>query len=324
MRRKLGTKLSLLFNFGVDFPFNIVPMKLLTLFRRRSSPRRLSRKGRSEPSPTGNQGRGAAENNDEGATPAEQRSSPPTPPPQHHNLNPSNYDDKTPSLEAKPHAHSIDVYEDRIEELGELMAEQGRCLDEVTNRSRRLSTENNMLREKLSNRMASKPGSSASPTMSPLKNVINITQRRRKDENNTSEDALRFKEENSLLLQQADLLTTELTESNRLIAERDASLASLGKELSSCLEKARSRKIHSHTSDVSKSSLFFSNNCTCSRSVMMEKKVWKASELQKVKEVEALHASVKRSSTLRCEISLRLAERNELEAEVADMGSQVR
>jgi hypothetical protein len=57
---------------------------------------------------------------------------------------------------------------------------------------------------------------------------------------------------------------------------------------------------------------------------MMEKKACKESELLKVKEFEALHASVKRSSTLRSEISLRLAERNELEAEVADMGSQVR
>jgi hypothetical protein len=57
---------------------------------------------------------------------------------------------------------------------------------------------------------------------------------------------------------------------------------------------------------------------------MMEKKAWKASELQKLKEVEALQASVKRSNTLRGEITQRLGERNELEAEVADMGSQVR
>jgi hypothetical protein len=57
---------------------------------------------------------------------------------------------------------------------------------------------------------------------------------------------------------------------------------------------------------------------------MKEKKALKASELQKIKEVDALHASVKRSSTLRSEISQCLAERNELEAEVADMGSQVR
>jgi hypothetical protein len=186
--------------------------------------------------------RGAAENNDEGTTPAEQRSSPPTPPLHHRN-----HDDEAPSLNTKPYAHVIDVYEDRIEELGELMAEQGRCLDEVTNRSRRLSTENNMIREKLSKSMASKPGSSASPAMSPLKNVINIAHRRGKDEITTREDVLRFKEENSLLIQQAELLTNELTESNRLIAGRDESLASLGKEISTCLEKARSRTVRTHT-----------------------------------------------------------------------------
>lgn len=127
------------------------------------------------------------------------------------------------------------------------MAEQGRCLDEVTSRSRRLSTENNMLRERLTTSMASEPVSSVSPARSPLKSVINSTQRKRKDENNTKDAVLRFKEENSLLIQQADLLANELTESNRLLAERDASLASLGKELSSCLEKTRSRKIiHAH------------------------------------------------------------------------------
>ena len=218
-------------------------MKLLRLFRR-SLPRSGSTKGRNEPGSTVNQKRGAAENSDKGTTAAEQRSSPPTPPPtptptpQHRN-----HDDEAPSLETKPYAHVIDVYEDRIEELGELMAEQGRCLDEVTNRSRRLSNENNMLREKLSNSMASKPGSSASPAMSPLKNVINIAHRRGKDENTIRGDVLRFKEENSLLIQQVDLLTNELTESNGLIADRDASLASLGNELSKCLEKARSRKI---------------------------------------------------------------------------------
>ena len=286
---------------------------MLRLFRR-SSPRSGSTKGGNEPGPTVNQMRGAAENNDEGTTAAEQRSSPPTPQHRDHN-------DEAPSLETKPYAHVIDVYEDRIEELGELMAEQGRCLDEVTNRSRRLSNENNMLREKLSNSMASKPGSSASPAMSPLKNVINIAHRRGKDENTIRGDVMRFKEENSLLIQQADLLTNELTESNGLIACRDASLASLGKELSKCLEKARSRKIRDQ---IFRSIPDFSLTIICSRSVMMEKKAWKESEQLKVKELEALHASVKRSSTLRCEISQRLAERNELEADVADMGSQVR
>jgi hypothetical protein len=229
-------------------------MRFLGLFRSSSSHHR-SRKGRSEPGPTGNQDREATANNDEGITPPQPQ--PPAaqrhPQLQHHHrpsnihLHPYNNDDEEPCPEASSYAPVIDVYEDRIEELGELMAEQGRCLDEVTSRSRRLSTENNMLRERLTTSMASEPVSSVSPARSPLKSVINSTQRKRKDENNTKDAVLRFKEENSLLIQQADLLANELTESNRLLAERDASLVSLGKELSSCLEKTRSRKIiHAH------------------------------------------------------------------------------
>ena len=57
---------------------------------------------------------------------------------------------------------------------------------------------------------------------------------------------------------------------------------------------------------------------------MMEKRAWQANELQQAKEIEALQASAKRANTLRSEISQCLAERNELESEVADMGSQVR
>ena len=173
-------------------------------------------------------------------------------------------------------------YDDRIEEMGELMSEQGRCLDEVTEQARRLSTENSMLRERLSTSMVvSKPP----PT-------------RKRDEKSFTNDAVhKIKEENSLLSQQADLLSNELLESNRLLAERDTNLATLRNEFSSCLEKARS--------------------------LMLEKKAWKVNEIQQLKEVEALKDSVERSSTLKLEIAQYQAERHELNAEIGDMGMQM-
>jgi len=130
------------------------------------------------------------------------------------------------------HSSTIDVYEDRIDDLGDLMQEQGRCLDELANRSRRLSTENGMLRERLKTDMIAK---SKAPNRSPLKNTINNHQR----EDEHANLAQKTREENALLIQQADLLANELTDANVLIAERDTSIASLGKELSSCLGKAR-------------------------------------------------------------------------------------
>ena len=172
---------------------------------------------------------------------------------------------------------------DRIEEMGELMSEQGRCLDEVTEQARRLSTENSMLRERLSTSMVvSKPP----PT------------RKRDEKSVTNDTAHKIKEENSLLSQQADLLSNELLESNRLLAERDTNLATLRNEFSSCLEKARS--------------------------LMLEKKAWKVNEIQQLKEVEALKDSVERSSTLKLEIAQYQVERHELNAEIGDMGMQIR
>ena len=62
--------------------------------------------------------------------------------------------------------------------------------------------------------------------------------------------------------------------------------------------------------------------------VMMEKKSWKMELSQKIKEVNALQASAKRSDSLRSEIAQKvehhLAERNDLELEVTDLGTQVR
>ena len=157
-----------------------------------------------------------------------------------------------------PYATTIDMYEDRIDELGQMMAEQGRCLDELTARSRRLSSENNILRERLlssssstSNAVAAKQsprgGSFSLPTsMSPLKHIIrnSSSQRSSADEAITTNKRVvqKLNDDNLLLIQQAELLANELTEANRQLAERDEGLASLGTKLSSSLEKARSCK----------------------------------------------------------------------------------
>ena len=157
-----------------------------------------------------------------------------------------------------PYATTIDMYEDRIDELGQMMAEQGRCLDELTARSRRLSSENNILRERLvssssstSNAVAAKQsprgGSLSLPaSMSPLKHIIrnSSSQRSSADEAITTNKRVvqKLNDDNLLLIQQAELLANELTEANRQLAERDESLASLGTKLSSSLEKARSCK----------------------------------------------------------------------------------
>jgi len=60
---------------------------------------------------------------------------------------------------------------------------------------------------------------------------------------------------------------------------------------------------------------------------MAEKKSWKETTFKQAKELEALEAKVKRSSTLHSELSQTadqyLAERTELEGEVSDLESQV-
>ena len=49
----------------------------------------------------------------------------------------------------------------------------------------------------------------------------------------------KVKDENDVLLQQADMLAKELNDAHSSIAERDSSIASLSNELSGLLEKAR-------------------------------------------------------------------------------------
>jgi len=62
------------------------------------------------------------------------------------------------------------VYEHRIDELGQLLSEQGRCLDELTSSNRRISNENASLRERLATHHSVQ---SSSSTRTPLKNILN-------------------------------------------------------------------------------------------------------------------------------------------------------
>ena len=139
---------------------------------------------------------------------------------------------------------TIDAYEERIGELGQLMSEQGKALDEMNTSSRRLSTENQMLRERLSQGMvAANPAPAPStPNRSPLKNIMNNQKSTSRSDDELAKLVRRMKDENALLVQQADLLANELADANRFITERDASIAILGKELSSSLDKSRSCK----------------------------------------------------------------------------------
>mmetsp|Transcript_21452 Transcript_21452/g.44857 ORF Transcript_21452/g.44857 Transcript_21452/m.44857 type:complete len:389 (-) Transcript_21452:3231-4397(-) len=266
------------------------------IFRRLSL--RRPNKGRSKSWPPRNQSRGATPNNDDSIGP--DPSSHPQPEPPSGDCR-QNYDSEIAKDQDAniPHCSiASDVYEDRIEELGSLLQEQGRYIDELTNRSRIMSTENTVLRERMSENIVSNKPAASSPKRSPLKNIPRAN-RSNKDEQ--AKRAQAFEEENALLIQQADLLADELTGANKLIANRDASIISLSKELSSCLEKTRL--------------------------MIIEKKTWKTDMFQKTKEIETLEANAKRSITLRSEISqkaeLYLAERKGLEVEVIDLGSQM-
>ena len=131
-------------------------------------------------------------------------------------------------------------YEHQIQELGQLLNEQGRALDEHNNRSRRLSDENSILRDRLASATTNKPlPSSSSLPRTPLKNIIN-NRSASKDNANTKQLIQRYNEERDLLIQQSELLANELADANKSLAERDEHVVNLEKELSKCLDKARS------------------------------------------------------------------------------------
>ena len=131
-------------------------------------------------------------------------------------------------------------YERQIQDLGQLLSEQGRALDEHNNRSRRLSDENSILRDRLAS-TAAKPLQSSPPPLrtTPLKNIIN-SRSASKDDANMKQLIQRKKEETDLLIQQSELLANELADANKCLAERDETIGNLGKDLSTCLDKARS------------------------------------------------------------------------------------
>lgn len=119
---------------------------------------------------------------------------------------------------------------DTLEEIGHLLQEQGRYLDELTNRSNSLASENIVLRERISSGIDSV--SKSSRRRDPLSSIINNKKR-------MGDDVQKVKDENEVLLQQADMLAKELNDAHSSIAERDSSIASLSNELSGLLEKAR-------------------------------------------------------------------------------------
>jgi len=164
----------------------------------------------------------------------------------------------------------IDDEASHVFQLGRLIQEQGRCLDELTNRSNSLATENIVLRERISSGIDSV--SKSSRRREPLSSIINTKKRMQGD------DMLqKFKDENEMLLQQADLLAKELNDAHSSIAERDSSISSLSHELSGLLEKARTLSeyrdkyialLYHHT--ASKSVLNYSSSLCSGREEIME------------------------------------------------------
>ena len=128
-------------------------------------------------------------------------------------------------------------YERQIQDLGQLLSEKGRALDEHNKRSRRLSDENSILRDRLASMAVAKPLQSSSPP--PFENIIDSGSSASKGDANTKQLS---EEEKDLLIQQSELLANELADANKCLAERDETIGNLGKELSKCLDKARSRE----------------------------------------------------------------------------------
>lgn len=125
----------------------------------------------------------------------------------------------------------IDAYELRIEELGGLMVEQGRQLDEKTERCNLLASENNTLREKVSSGLRLENLKSHNDSLqikSPLKSIIN---QRKVSADEQARIVQKYKDENSLLQQQAELLVKELEHANGRLSDQDLTVASLEKEL---------------------------------------------------------------------------------------------
>ena len=185
------------------------------------------------------------------------------------------------------------AYEQRIDELGRLLSEQGRCLDELTTSNRRISDENAQLRGRLATQHSAP--SMSNSTRTPLKNILN---NHKSDE---SKLVSKLKEENKLLNQQSELLAAELRDANLSLSNRDETVSTLGKELSSCLETARKLLSEKRTRDID---LF-----------------------QKTKELELANTNLKRATDQQSDTAQRLEscllERTQLNEEVSDLSTQL-
>ena len=134
-------------------------------------------------------------------------------------------------VEDEPSTADHGMSPDTLEEIGQLLQEQGRYLDELTTRSNNLASENILLRERISSGIDN-VSSKSSRRREPLSSIINTKKR-------MGDEFQKIKDENDMLLQQADMLAKELNDAHSSIAERDSSIASLSNELSGLLEKAR-------------------------------------------------------------------------------------
>ena len=112
-----------------------------------------------------------------------------------------------------------------FDEIGELLETQGRCLDEANANLHTVQKENAVLRDRLSGAV-----SSSSSSRFPLRNMTN---------HKSDRQSKALVEENRLLTEQAAILSSELCDANRALADREANMASLGKSLAVCIEKSK-------------------------------------------------------------------------------------
>ena len=112
-----------------------------------------------------------------------------------------------------------------FDEIGELLETQGRCLDEANANLHTVQKENAVLRDRLSGAV-----SSSSSSRFPLRNMTN---------HKSDRQSKALVEENRLLTEQAAILSSELCDANRALADREANMASLGKSLAVCIEKRK-------------------------------------------------------------------------------------
>ena len=158
-----------------------------------------------------------------------------------------------------------------LEDIGALMIQQGEFLDELTNRTNSLAAENVVLRERLSSGI----NSSSSKSRASLRNSLSTITHKNKMKG--EETLQKLRNENEMLLEQADLLAKQCEDANNSIADRDSSITSLSQELSKFMEKARRLTI--------------------------EERERKAEMLDRAAEIDSLKLCQRQSSSQRSELS---------------------